>query len=145
MIEKVRNEIEYKLEKINKIQKQQKHDIDFIVKNGLNKNRSLDPIIGKILGHPKPLLKLLREEESKDIYKKSKMIKVRKRISFKNLSVYGRYSNKKNVDKNDEGVLRKSGSSLLDCKYKIDNNKDPMFTIIIFISIIPIGHFSKSC
>lgn len=128
VIEDVRNEIGYKLDKITKIQKKQKHDIDFIIKYGLNKNRSLEPIIGMILDHPKPLPKLLRDDDSEDIYKKQKMIKDMKTIPFKNFSVYGRYSNKKNVEKNsDGGVLRRSGSSLFDQKYKMDNNKDPHF------------------
>ena len=123
----IKNEIGLKLDKINKIQKKQKQDIDFIIKYGLNKNRSLEPIIGMILDHPKPLHKLLKDEDdSEEIHKKEKIIKNLNTTPFKNFSVYGRYSNKKNLEKNnDKRVLKRTGSSIFETNYKIDNNKDP--------------------
>ena len=123
-IENVRNEIGEKLDKINKIQKQQKHDIDFIIKYGLNKNRSLEPIIGMLLDHPKPLPKLLRDDDDYNINKNEKY---KMNITpLKNFSVYGRYSNKKYENgKNNGNVLRRTGSSIFENHYKIDEDSDP--------------------
>ena len=128
VIEEIRNEIGEKLDKINKIQKKQKHDIDFIIKYGLNKNRSLDPIIGALLDQPKPLPKLVRDDdEVNNQYERDKL----NLTPFKNFSVYGRYSKKKNFENNSGKILRKSGSSIFEntykneYNYKIDEDSDP--------------------
>ena len=42
---------------MERYQKEQKHDLDFIIKYGLNKNRALDPIVGILLDPPKSITK----------------------------------------------------------------------------------------
>ena len=125
VIEDIRNEIGEKLDKINKIQLKQKHDIDFIIKYGLNKNKSLDPIIGMLIDAPRPLPKLLRDDDEVK-YKNGKIIDKMNITPFQNFSVYGKYSNKKNGLGNSKGnILRRSGSSIFEYNYKIDEQPDP--------------------
>ena len=117
--------INHKLDKINKIQKMQKDDIDFIIKYGLNKNRALEPIVGMLLDHPKPLPKLLRDDDEI----KNKLEKQTYKLNLtplKNFSVYGRYTNKKPNNENIKGnTLRRTGSSIFEYNYKIDEDEDP--------------------
>ena len=130
-LEEVKNEINEKLVEINKTQKKQKNDIDFIIKYGLNKNKALDSIMGIILEQPKPLPKLLRDDE-KDRYKYDKVTNKNNITPYKNFSVYGRYTNKQeNRNRDNRGVLKRTGSCVFgksnknEYNYKIDEDSDP--------------------
>ena len=130
-LEEVKNEINEKLVEINKTQKKQKNDIDFIIKYGLNKNKALDSIMGIILEQPKPLPKLLRDDE-KDRYKYDKVTNKNNLTPYKNFSVYGRYTNKhENSNRDNRGVLKRTGSCVFgnshnnEYNYKIDEDSDP--------------------
>jgi len=130
-LEEVKNELNEKLIEINKTQKKQKNDIDFIIKYGLNKNKALDSILGIILEQPKPLPKLLRDDE-KDRYKYDKVTNKNNITPYKNFNVYGRYTNKhENRNRDNMGVLKRTGSCVFsnsnnnDYNYKIDEDSDP--------------------
>ena len=127
----MKNIINEKLVEINKTQKKQKNDIDFIIKYGLNKNKALDSILGIILEQPKPLPKLLRDDE-KDRYKYDKVTNKNNITPYKNFNVYGRYTNKhENRNRDNMGVLKRTGSCVFsnsnnnDYNYKIDEDSDP--------------------
>ena len=128
-LEDVKNYIGEKLSEINKIKKKQKLDIDFIIKYGLNKNRSLYPIIGILLDQPKPLPKLLRDDDDKNKY--DKVVNKRNINPYKNFSVYGRYTNNQNdkETKNNGGILRRTGSCIFENNYKNENNNEYNYNI----------------
>jgi hypothetical protein len=123
-MKEIKKEIDEKLDKIQRIQKEQKHDLDFIIKYGLNKNKALDPIVGILLDPPKPLQKSL-------VNKGEKITNELNLTPLKNFSVYGRYSKKINDTKRNHNALRRSGSSIFENKYqreynyKIDEDIDP--------------------
>ena len=112
-----------KLDRIEKNQKKQKHDIDFIIKYGLNKNRALDPIVGVLYDYQRPLPKLLKEIDEENKY--DKILNRNNYIPLKNFYLKGRYSNveqeKRNTDLNNRnsGILRKTGSCIF------ENRKNP--------------------
>jgi len=133
-LENFKFEIGEKLDRIEKIQKKQKHDIDFIIKYGLNKNRALDPIIGLLSEYQRPLPKLLKEIDEDNKY--DKIMDKKNFIPYKNFSLYGRYSNinQKDFDteeknKNEAGkILRRTGSSIFENRrnpfnYKLKENE----------------------
>ena len=135
-LENFKFEIGEKLDRIEKIQKKQKHDIDFIIKYGLNKNRALDPIIGLLSEYQRPLPKLLKEIDEENKY--DKIMDKKNFIPYKNFSLYGRYSNinqkdfdteEKNKNKKEAGkILRRTGSSIFENRrnpfnYKLKENE----------------------
>ena len=133
-LENFKFEIGEKLDRIEKIQKKQKHDIDFIIKYGLNKNRALDPIVGLLSEYQRPLPKLLREIDEDNKY--DKIMDKKNFIHYKNFSLYGRYSNiNKKDDESDKSkkkesgkILRRTGSSIFENRnnpfnYKLKENE----------------------
>ena len=133
-LENFKFEIGEKLDRIEKIQKKQKHDIDFIIKYGLNKNRALDPIVGLLSEYQRPLPKLLREIDEDNKY--DKIMDKKNFIPYKNFSLYGRYSNINKKDdesdlskKKESGkILRRTGSSIFENRnnpfnYKLKENE----------------------
>ena len=129
-LEDFKYEIGNKLDKIEHIQKQQKHDIDFIIKYGLNKNKALDPIIGLLYDYQRPLPKLLKDIDEEN--KLDKIINEKNFNSYKNFSLYGRYSNKRNDKENDNsddkskktgGILRRTGSCVFENRRNPFNKK----------------------
>ena len=122
-----KNEIGQKLDKIEYIQKQQKHDIDYIIKYGLNKNNDLNPIVGLFNDYQKPLPKLLKDIDDDENYE---TINRKNFTPYKNFYLHGRYSNKdyENDDissdksKNrDRKILQRTGSCIF------ENRKNPFY------------------
>ena len=122
-LESFKYEIGKKLDRIEYIQKKQKHDIDFIIKYGLNKNRALDPIIGQLLENQRPLPKLLKDIDEENKYEK--VMDGKNYIPYKNFYLNGRYSHLNKKEDNDDSsnkngeVLRKTGSCIF------ENRKNP--------------------
>ena len=121
-----KNEIGQKLDKIEYIQKQQKHDIDYIIKYGLNKNNDLNPIVGLFDDYIKPLPKLLKDIDEDEHYEK---INKKNLIPYKNFYLNGRYSNKNyeedstsdtNKNRNSK-ILQRTGSCIF------ENRKNPFY------------------
>ena len=118
-------EIGQKLDKIEYIQKQQKHDIDYIIKYGLHKNNDLNPIVGLFLDYEKPLPKLLKDIDEDDKY--DKLINRKNFTPYKNFYLNGRYSNKDNEEDDisdksnnrNRKILQRTGS------YIFENRKNP--------------------
>ena len=124
-----KNEIGQKLDKIEYIQKQQKHDIDYIIKYGLNKNNDLNPIVGLFNDYyQKPLPKLLKDIDEDEHYEK---INKKNLIPYKNFYLNGRYSNKNYEDDNSNDydrnkkksgkILQRTGSCIF------ENRKNPFY------------------
>ena len=122
-LENFKYEIGQKLDRIEKIQLKQKHDIDFIIKYGLNKNRALDPVVGLLYDYQRPLPKLLKEIDEENKY--DKVLNKKNLNTYKNFYLYGRYSN---LDKREEHtdnknrnskILRRTGSCIF------ENRKNP--------------------
>ena len=121
-----KNEIGQKLDKIEYIQKQQKHDIDYIIKYGLNKNNDLNPIVGLFNDYIKPLPKLLKDIDEDEHYEKINKTNL---IPYKNFYLNGRYSNKNyeedstsdtNKNRNSK-ILQRTGSCIF------ENRKNPFY------------------
>ena len=122
-----KNEIGQKLDKIEYIQKQQKHDIDYIIKYGLNKNNDLNPIIGLFNDYyQKPLPKLLKDIDEDEHYEK---INKKNLIPYKNFYLNGRYSNKNYEDDNSNDRNKKRSGKILQrtgsCIF--ENRKNPFY------------------
>ena len=122
-----KNEIGQKLDKIEYIQKKQKHDIDYIIKYGLNKNNDLNPIVGLFNDYQKTLPKLLKDIDDDENYE---TINKKNFTPYKNFYLHGRYSNKdyENDDissdksKNrDRKFLQRTGSCIF------ENRKNPFY------------------
>ena len=127
-LEDFKYEIGHKLDKIEHIQKQQKHDIDFIIKYGLNKNKALDPIIGLLYDYQRPLPKLLKDLDEEN--KLDKVMSEKNFNSYKNFILNGRYTNNKNDNEiSDEkskktgGILRRTGSCIFENRRNPFNKK----------------------
>ena len=122
-LENFKYEIGQKLDRIEKIQIKQKHDIDFIIKYGINKNRALDPIVGLLNDYQRPLPKLLKELDEE--YKYDKFLNEKNLVPYKNFYLHGRYSNldkKEDISdkKNENGkILKRTGSCIF------ENRKNP--------------------
>ena len=130
-----KNEIGQKLDKIEYIQKQQKHDIDYIIKYGLNKNNDLNPIVGLFNDYyQKPLPKLLKDIDEDEHYEK---INKKNLIPYKNFYLNGRYSNKNYEDDNSNDrnkkrsgkILQRTGSCIFENRknpfnYKLKENEE---------------------
>ena len=122
-LENFKYEIGQKLDRIEKIQIKQKHDIDFIIKYGINKNRALDPIVGLLNDYQRPLPKLLKELDEE--YKYDKFLNKKNLVPYKNFYLHGRYSNldkKEDISdkKNENGkILKRTGSCIF------ENRKNP--------------------
>ena len=122
-----KNEIGQKLDKIEYIQKQQKHDIDYIIKYGLNKNNDLNPIVGLFNDYyQKPLPKLLKDIDEDEHYEK---INKKNLIPYKNFYLNGRYSNKNYEDDNSNDRNKKRSGKILQrtgsCIF--ENRKNPFY------------------
>ena len=122
-----KNEIGQKLDKIEYIQKQQKHDIDYIIKYGLNKNNDLNPIVGLFNDYyQKPLPKLLKDIDEDEHYEK---INKNNLIPYKNFYLNGRYSNKNYEDDNSNDRNKKRSGKILQrtgsCIF--ENRKNPFY------------------
>ena len=122
-----KNEIGQKLDKIEYIQKQQKHDIDYIIKYGLNKNNDLNPIDGLFNDYyQKPLPKLLKDIDEDEHYEK---INKKNLIPYKNFYLNGRYSNKNYEDDNSNDRNKKRSGKILQrtgsCIF--ENRKNPFY------------------
>ena len=122
-----KNEIGQKLDKIEYIQKQQKHDIDYIIKYGLNKNNDLNPIVGLFNDYyQKPLPKLLKDIDEDEHYEK---INKKNLIPYKNFYLNGRYSNKNYEDDNSNDRNKKGSGKILQrtgsCIF--ENRKNPFY------------------